>query len=148
MCKHYKRKESFNRRIGALFMNISVANICWKCGTSVADHLLPLARTAECGSCRAELCVCKMCIFYDVNIAKSCRETIADEVYNKELANFCDYFSVKENAYQPPDTADAAQAKSELEQLFGIAGSDTTQANKDSTQSSKSDRDALDDLFK
>ena len=129
-------------------MKISVAKVCWKCGASIADQLIPLARTAECRSCRAELCVCKMCLFYDVKVAKSCHETIADEVTNKELANFCDYFSLRENAYQPPDRELAAKANSELEKLFGMADTDAPEGNKASTTASKSDREALDDLFK
>ena len=61
---------------------------CWKCGASLAELSLPLRRIDECRACRAELHVCRMCEFYDTTVAKSCRETIAEEVKDKQRANF------------------------------------------------------------
>jgi hypothetical protein len=110
---------------------------CWKCGVSLEDYTLPLRRIEECRSCRAELHVCRMCEFHDVSVAKHCRETIADEVKDKERANFCDYFrpadEVKDkeranfcdyfrpspSAYRPGDLSAADRARAELEALFG-----------------------------
>ena len=92
---------------------------CWKCGVSLADYSLPLRRTEECRACRAELHNCRMCEFYDTSKAKHCRETIADEVKDKERANFCDYFRPTINAYQPGSVSAAERARLELEALFG-----------------------------
>jgi hypothetical protein len=92
---------------------------CWKCGTSLAELSLPLRRVDECRSCGAELHVCRMCEFYDTRVAKSCRETIAEEVKDKERANFCDYLRPTESAYRPQQQSEAARAKAELEALFG-----------------------------
>ena len=92
---------------------------CWKCGVSLADFSLPLRRIEECRACRAELHVCRMCEFYDVSKAKHCRETIADEVKDKERANFCDYFRPTAAAYQPGSVSAAERARQELEALFG-----------------------------
>ena len=74
---------------------------CWKCGASLAELSLPLRRTDECRACRAELHVCLMCEFYDTSVAKSCRETIAEEVKDKQRANFCDYFRPSDRAFRP-----------------------------------------------
>ncbi len=60
-----------------------------------------------------------MCEFYDTSKAKHCRETIADEVKDKERANFCDYFRPTTNAYQPGSVSAAERARLELEALFG-----------------------------
>ncbi|MGW8369732.1 MAG: hypothetical protein ACWGPN_13785 [Gammaproteobacteria bacterium] len=92
---------------------------CWKCGEPVRDEPMPLARLAECRQCRAELHVCRMCEFYDTAVAKHCREPVAEEVHEKERANFCDYFAVTTGAYIARDEAPAERARRELGELFG-----------------------------
>ena len=92
---------------------------CWKCGGSLVEYTLPLRRIEECRACRAELHVCRMCEFYDTAKAKHCRETIADEVKDKQRANFCDYFKPTPTAWQPGATTAADKARAELEALFG-----------------------------
>ena len=92
---------------------------CWKCGASLTALSLPLRRLEECLACHAELHVCLMCEFYDVSVAKSCRETVAEEVKDKQHANFCDYFRPSEGAYRPGDRSAADKAKAELDALFG-----------------------------
>jgi hypothetical protein len=95
------------------------ALVCWKCGTSLADLTLPLRRLEECRTCGAELHVCKLCEWYSVAVAKHCREPIAEEVKDKERANFCDYFKPRPGAYVPADVAGSSKARSELDVLFG-----------------------------
>lgn len=98
-----------------------MALVCWKCGASLADLTLPLRRLEECRACHAELHVCKLCEWYSLSVAKHCRETVAEEVKDKERANFCDYFKPREDAYSIKSTDAAAQAQSELDALFGGA---------------------------
>ena len=76
-------------------------------------------RVEECRGCRAELHACRMCEFYDTSKAKHCRETIADEVKDKQSANFCDYFKPTAQAYRPEAVSAADKARAELEALFG-----------------------------
>jgi ribosome-binding protein aMBF1 (putative translation factor) len=92
--------------------------LCWKCGASLAKLTLPLARRDECANCRAELHVCRMCVEYDTAVAKHCREPTAEEVSDKQHANFCDHFRPRPKAWTPPAPA-ADQARAELERLFG-----------------------------
>jgi hypothetical protein len=92
---------------------------CWKCGASLAEYSLPLRRLEECRACNAELHVCRMCEFYDTSKAKHCREPIADEVKDKQRANFCDYFKPTSAAYRPEATSAADKARADLEALFG-----------------------------
>lgn len=108
--------------------------VCWKCGASLAALTLPLRRQDECRQCRAELHVCRLCADYDPNVAKKCREPTAEEVFDKERANFCDHFQPKAGAYVAKDETAATQAKSALDALFGGAKA--------------SDAPSLDDLFK
>ncbi|HTP39866.1 MAG TPA: hypothetical protein VMI92_09870 [Steroidobacteraceae bacterium] len=92
---------------------------CWKCGASLAALSLPLSRRDECRQCRAELHVCRLCVDYDEHVAKRCREPTAEEVSDKEHANFCGHFTPSAQAYQPKDQSAASAALSELEKLFG-----------------------------
>ncbi len=91
---------------------------CWRCGESLAALTLPLRRLEECPSCEAELHVCRLCEFYDTAVAKSCREPVADEVKDKERANFCDYFRPVPGAWQPANQ-DASAAAAQLQAMFG-----------------------------
>jgi len=95
--------------------------VCWKCGASLADVTLPLRRLEECRTCGAELHVCKLCEWYSVAVAKQCREPIAEEVKDKERANFCDYFKPRPGAHSKADVSASTQARSELDALFGGA---------------------------
>ncbi|MGB8327983.1 MAG: hypothetical protein WCE48_10440 [Steroidobacteraceae bacterium] len=93
--------------------------VCWKCGASLAALTLPLRRLEECPQCRCELHVCRMCVEYDTHVAKHCREPTAEEVREKDRANFCDHFKPRSQAYVAPNTAAVEQARSELDKLFG-----------------------------
>jgi len=70
-------------------------------------------------------------------VAKHCRETVAEEVRDKQHANFCDYFVLNEQAYQlQPITSANMNA---LTELFG---------DKPPTDSADDARKALERLFK
>lgn len=94
--------------------------VCWKCGASIEAQPLPLSRLAECDACRAELHVCRQCLFFDTGKASQCREPVAEEVQDKTRANFCGYFQLRPDAYQSPDDRAAEAARAELEALFGL----------------------------
>jgi hypothetical protein len=93
---------------------------CWKCGASLKEVLLPLSRLAKCPACKADLHVCRMCEFYDRTVSKMCREPIAEEVKDKQRANFCGYLQPNPRAYAATDRDKAGSGKSELEALFGM----------------------------
>lgn len=59
-----------------------------------------------------------MCRFYDTRKAKSCAEPVADEVQDKDRANFCGYFEPAPGRFRPGDSA-TEQGRSALESLFG-----------------------------
>ncbi len=112
---------------------------CWRCGASLAELTPPIERRDECPACRAQLYVCRFCEFYDTRVAKHCREPVADEVKDKDRANFCGYFKPNPHAYSPADQTGAHKARSELDALFGGAAS--------TSSSSSSASDALNKLF-
>ncbi len=63
--------------------------------------------------------VCRMCVFFDPQVARQCREDDAEEVKEKERANFCDYFKPNPNAHDPRFASAESRAKDQLAALFG-----------------------------
>ena len=116
---------------------------CYRCGASIAALTLPLGRLEECPSCTMQLHVCRMCVFFDPRVPKQCREDDAEEVKEKERANFCDYFKPSPDAHDPRFAAAEAQARDQLEGLFRDGGgSDASNGSGDD------DLSEADKLFK
>jgi hypothetical protein len=82
-----------------------------------------------------------MCKFYDPHVVEACSEDNAEEVRNKESANFCDYFTPAPGAYRSRDSAASGASRAQLDALFGQPA-----GNGDSGATAA--RPALDDLFK
>lgn len=122
---------------------MAAALVCWQCGVSIADLSLPLSRFDECRSCRASLHACRLCQFYETTVAKQCREPIAEEVKDKERANFCDYFQPRPGAWSDKGVTESERAKAALAALFG-GGSPAT-PNPDAAADDA--RRKLDELF-
>jgi hypothetical protein len=93
---------------------------CWKCGHALADMPMPLRRRDECPACGTDLHVCRLCEFFDTSVAKSCREPVAEEVTDKERANFCDYFRGQPGVHSAGGVSEAESARSQLEAVFGV----------------------------
>jgi hypothetical protein len=113
---------------------------CYRCGASLAALTMPIARQDECPNCLVHVHVCRMCVFYDPQVTKQCREDDAEEVREKERANFCDYFKPRGDAFSGEELAAETQAKEGLATLF--ADSDGDESPSDSAP------DAAKDLFK
>lgn len=118
--------------------------VCWNCGAPLDELSLPLTRLDACPHCRAELHVCRMCLHFEPRWRQGCREERAEDVSERERANFCDYFSPRAGAFQARSAAAADSARAELEALFGDAPRPATGEAAEAEQSRK----ALDDLFK
>lgn len=93
--------------------------VCWKCGASLEHLSLPFGRIERCAKCGTDLHACRLCREYDTRVAHHCREPTAEEVRDKERANFCDHYKPRPGAYQPAAATAADAAKSALEKLFG-----------------------------
>ena len=122
---------------------------CWKCGQRIGEELsLPIGRNDSCPACRAELCVCRQCHFYDTAVANQCREPIAEHVSNKERANFCGYFQLNHHAYSSTSKEQTA-AQSQLEALFGEGTKSEVDDKAESGHSADAlAKSALDQFFK
>ena len=97
---------------------------CWKCGDPLQELLFPLPRHEECPHCRAQLHVCRMCLYFDAAAPQQCREPVADNVSDKQRANFCGYFQINPQAYTDP--SDQAADSQQLDALFGDGTSEET----------------------
>ncbi|MEN8168253.1 MAG: hypothetical protein ABFR65_12370 [Pseudomonadota bacterium] len=71
-------------------MSEQVSGSCWNCGQGLGED--GYHRESTCPGCRKYTHVCKNCRFYASGRPNSCLEPIADEVMDKERANFCGYF--------------------------------------------------------
>jgi hypothetical protein len=120
-------------------MQFATDLVCWKCGASLAELPLPLSRLAECPKCRAYLHCCRLCHFYNPRLTSQCDEERAEEVRDKEGANFCDWFKPRPDAHRPRGSEKTQAAKSRLDDLFG--GTQTSGAKAEAA------RDKLSDLF-
>ena len=72
---------------------------CHHCGNNLDSYLATkVGRQDSCSSCGRDLRVCLNCEFYDRNSHWECREEVAEQVVNKEKANFCDNFRLNQNS--------------------------------------------------
>ncbi len=92
---------------------------CYRCGMSLAELSLPLSRQDECPSCSVYLHVCKMCEFHDTAVPKQCREDDAEEVFEKEKLNFCEWFKPGHDVFDAVRAKEESEAKDALSALFG-----------------------------
>ena len=95
---------------------------CFRCGASLSRLSLPLMRQDQCPECSVELHVCKMCLHFDSAVPSQCREDDAEDVKEKELANFCEWFTPSETAFDPSEKSEADQAAEALEAMFSGLG--------------------------
>lgn len=119
---------------------MSVEIACFRCGVSLATLSLPLSRQDQCPSCSVYLHVCMMCAYFDKNVAKQCREDDAEEVHEKERANFCEWFAPSSNAF---DGERAAADEKSRESLTSLFVDEATESSDDNNAQS-----AAEDLFR
>lgn len=91
---------------------------CFRCGTPLGAMSLPFSRRDQCPECGIDLHVCRMCIHYDPRVPRQCREDGAEDVKEKELANFCEWYEPSDSAFEPGHKSEADRAREALEALF------------------------------
>jgi hypothetical protein len=84
-----------------------------------------------------------MCVHFDSAAIRSCREDDAEEVKEKERANFCDYFKPSADAFDADMAGAANSARTQLGSLFGEASE-----TDDSAAGDGAAKKPADDLFK
>lgn len=100
---------------------------CWHCGNALLNVILPMSRREECAQCRADQHVCKMCVHFDNK--GICTEDRAEDISDREKANFCDYFQPENKEFSGSVTDKSQTAKAKLAALFGDPEPEPTLAN-------------------
>ena len=62
-----------------------------------------------------------MCGFFDPGVRQGCKEPIADDVSDRERANFCGYFTPVAGTGPQAEDGAARAARSDLDALFGLS---------------------------
>ena len=104
---------------------------CYRCGESLAALTPPISRQDECPACENYLHVCRMCVYFDPNVPKQCREDDAEEVVDKEKVNFCECYKPTMDAFDPARRSKEEAAKNELDALFGEGDADAQDSPDD-----------------
>ena len=90
---------------------------CWKCGFELGQ-IEKVFHNDECPECTADLHCCRMCIFYDPNKSRGCKETEAEFVNDKERRNYCGYYKINPDISREKGTS-KDDAKKKWDELFG-----------------------------
>jgi hypothetical protein len=69
--------------------------LCFSCQKELKFSDLKIGFREECPYCRADVHVCKNCLFWDPKVYNECKETAADVVREKDRANYCEFFKLK-----------------------------------------------------
>jgi hypothetical protein len=61
------------------------------------------------------------CVSYDPRVAYQCKDRRADEIAEKHLANYCEWFDLARREYVPPaeNKSRESQARESLKKLLG-----------------------------
>ena len=117
--------------------------LCWSCGQSASEHPIPMSTYAECSSCNAQLHVCRMCGYWDSQIRTGCKEERAEEIRDREKANFCEWFLPQ--AAVPIVNEKAIKEKEARAQLQNLFSANNEEAHLSSELEKPTQK--LDDLF-
>jgi len=91
---------------------------CFRCGESLAALTPPLSRQDVCPACGCYLHVCRMCVNFAPHVPTQCREDDAEEVFDKDKSNFCEWFEPSPTAFDGNGSRADDEAKSAAEDLF------------------------------
>lgn len=89
---------------------------CWQCGRDLtkADY----GRETLCLGCGKATRVCRNCRHYAPGKPNACREPMAEEVLDKERANFCEFFDPGDRHTGVPETCSPAELLQRANDLF------------------------------
>ena len=83
-----------------------------------------------------------MCEFFDPGVRRGCREPVAEEVSDRERANFCGYFTPVAGRGPGAEDGMSSAARTELDALFDLPA-----AGSASPGDADEARRRLDELF-
>jgi len=92
--------------------------VCHRCGHDIG-RVERIGRRDSCLHCRTDLHCCLNCTFYDPAYHNQCREPQAERQVDKQVGNFCEYFSFRIGRLRAADQTQKEGARARLDALFG-----------------------------
>jgi hypothetical protein len=92
--------------------------VCHRCGHDIG-RVERVGRRDTCLHCGTDLHCCLNCAFYGPAYHNQCQEPQAERQVDKQVGNFCDYFSFRIGRKSAADTAQKESARARLDALFG-----------------------------
>lgn len=96
---------------------IPATRFCHHCGRPVGT-VERAGRRDACLHCGADLHCCLNCAFYDPHCHNQCREPQTERQVDKQVGNFCDFFSFRLGPPAVPVSTAADAARDRLAALF------------------------------
>ena len=92
---------------------------CHKCGWEFTLPGQP-GRSESCHRCGADLKVCLNCVSYEPRMAHQCKDRRAEPVFDKQMANYCEWFEMAKQEFRggAPDPREQS-ARDALKKLLG-----------------------------
>jgi len=90
---------------------------CGHCGRELKIEA-KIRREEVCPACGEYLHCCLNCRFFTGGISRACSESQAEEVRDKEKANFCGFFLFAEGKSASPSGDAATSARAHFQSLF------------------------------
>ena len=90
---------------------------CAHCGHALDIIGNQVGRSFECPACGEEVRSCRNCRHFAPEVAKQCKEPLADVPRDKDAANFCELFQIGEGGLHQKESR--AALLSAAEALFG-----------------------------
>lgn len=91
--------------------------ICWNCGRPTGVEF-KVTRNDSCPHCLADLRCCRGCRHWEPGRRFQCKEPIEVNIPNKEKANFCDFFQMRNVVKGPGGIKTEANSKDDRKKRF------------------------------
>ena len=92
--------------------------LCWNCGKPTGITTGKVFRGDQCTECLADLRCCRGCRFFDPNRRAQCQEPVEKPIVNKEKANFCDFFQMRNVVKRPGGISVQKDTKEDRKKKF------------------------------
>ncbi len=93
--------------------------ICYKCQSPIDIKVGHKAHRSDvCDHCNTSIKCCKNCTHYLPSAYNECKENQAERVLEKEKANFCEFFTMRNSSLSNQESQIKLDQKAKLAALF------------------------------
>ncbi|MDD3732261.1 MAG: hypothetical protein PHU88_07810 [candidate division Zixibacteria bacterium] len=91
--------------------------MCWNCGEPTGI-MGKVSRADACEKCLADLRCCRGCRHFDPTRRFQCKEPVETNIVNKEKANFCEFFQMRNVMKRPGGISTQSDTKEARKKKF------------------------------